>query len=54
MDTINTNDINANNNGIENQEKEENLNGIPVSDDEPIYAMSDFEGRYDYYIRFFN
>ena len=23
------------------------------ADDEPIYAISDFEGRYDYYIRFF-
>ena len=23
------------------------------ADDEPIYAISDFEGRFDYYIRFF-
>ena len=39
MDIIDTN--------ILNKER-----GIPVSADEPIYAISDFEGRYDYYIRF--
>ena len=49
MDAINKHTHNDN---IEDKEKEENLNGIPVSEDEPIYAISDFEGRYDYYIRF--
>ncbi|MBQ7552411.1 MAG: metallophosphoesterase [Rickettsiales bacterium] len=44
--------MDVNNDSIEDKEKEENLNGIPVSKDEPIYAISDFEGRYDYYIRF--
>ena len=45
--------MDVNNDSIEDKEKEENLNGIPVSKDEPIYAISDFEGRFDYYIRFF-
>ena len=36
----------------DNTEDTENSNGIPVSIDEPIYDISDFEGRYDYYIKF--
>ena len=44
--------MDVNNDSIEDKETEENLNGIPVAEDEPIYAISDFEGRYDYYIRF--
>ena len=44
--------MDVNNDSIEDKEKEENSNGIPVAEDEPIYAISDFEGRYDYYIRF--